>query len=69
MSYHYHLTPLPRVLPSRPAYKALSTKIGGGVEKIVQIQSRKMIQTELDELAEWIVSAARLLNKGRGLAQ
>ena len=58
-----------RVLPSRPAYKALSTKIGGGVEKIVQIQSRKMIQTELDELAEWIVSAARLLNKGRGLAQ
>ncbi len=54
--------------PPMQAYKALSTKIGGGVEKIVKIQSRTILNSELDNLANLIVSAMKLLNKGRGLA-
>ena len=55
--------------PPMQAYKALSVKIGDGVEKIVNIQSRKILNSELDNLANLIASAIRILNRGRGLAQ
>ena len=56
-------------LPPIQTYRALSLEIGGGVEKIVKIQSRNILNSELDNLADLIISAMRLLNKGSGLAQ
>ena len=49
--------------PPMRAYKALSVKIGGGVEKIVKIQSRKILNSELDNLANLIASAIIILIK------
>ena len=45
------------------AYRTLSIKIGGGVEKIVKLHSRKMINQELDDLYNLIGAAYRLLKK------
>jgi hypothetical protein len=55
--------------PPMQAYRALSKEIGGGVEKIVKIQSREILNSELNNLSNLIISAMQLLNKGRGLAQ
>jgi len=49
--------------PPMKAYRAISAKIGGGVENIVKIQSRKMLNSELDDLSNLISSSISILYK------
>ena len=45
------------------AYRALSSKIGGGIERIVMIESREIISAELNDLSSLISSSIDILFK------
>ena len=49
-------------------YRAVSRQIGDGLEKIVSMRSRNLINAELRELEELIRASIGMLFRGRGLA-